>query len=116
MYPSGVWRGFWEQTYYGRQEMDDFHLLFQARIITGYGADVIGRFTFDGEYDPHSGRVALVKQYIGRHRVDYAGQPDGEGSILGEWRIGTEYGEYRGPFVMSPVWGRATGAEPILEL
>jgi hypothetical protein len=97
MYPSGAWRGFWEQTFWGRQTMHPLTLRFAGGRVEGEGADVIGRFTFRGEYDA-SGAVTLVKKYVGRHSVLYHGRYDGEGTILGEWSIGV----VRGPFALSP--------------
>jgi hypothetical protein len=32
--------------------------------------------------------VAIVKQYLGQHSVDYLGTYDGEGTMHGMWRIG----------------------------
>jgi hypothetical protein len=120
MFVSGVWRGFWEQEGYGRQPMEAFELHFHGGLATGHGLDVVGRFTFQGEYDEATGRVTLVKQYLGRHRVFYDGRPDGEGSILGKWTItesfvGTEY-VTTGPFVLNPDLPRPTGDEPITEI
>jgi hypothetical protein len=94
MFPSGRWRGFWEQTYWGRQPMHDLVLRFADGRIAGEGNDIIGRFTFAGEYD-QTGSVMLVKQYLGRHQVLYRGSYDGEGTIFGEchraggWRSGS---------------------------
>ncbi|HVK16909.1 MAG TPA: hypothetical protein VM533_08160 [Fimbriiglobus sp.] len=120
MLPSGVWRGFWEQEGYGRQPMEAFELHFRGELATGHGRDVVGRFTFHGEFDEKSGRVMLIKQYLGRHQVLYDGRPDGEGSILGKWTItesfvGREYVTV-GPFVLSPDLPRPTGDEPIIEI
>jgi hypothetical protein len=120
MYPSGVWRGFWEQKEFGRQPMEAFHLHFRSGEVNGHGRDVIGRFTFHGAYDEKSGRVAMVKQYLGKHQVRYDGRPDGEGSILGTWSIVEGYGDRThvttGPFVLSPELPRPTGDEPIQEV
>jgi hypothetical protein len=105
MYPSGAWRGFWEQPVFGRQSMRQMVLRFEGGRIDGDGVDVIGRFTFTGSYDD-SGSVALIKQYAGRHQVIYRGAYDGEGSILGRWSIGDSWS---GPFALAPIRGRATG-------
>ena len=113
MYPSGVWRGFWEQPEYGRQPMDAFELHFADGEVRGHGRDVVGRFTLHGEYDPGTGQIHFVKQYLGRHQVVYRGSPDGEGSILGRWSIDSNWS---GPFVLSPLLSRPTGDEPILEI
>ncbi len=86
MFPSGKWRGFWQQTGWGQQLMEDFVLRFDSGAIEGGGRDVVGRFTFSGTYDDH-GSVRMVKQYIGRHQVIYEGTWDGEGTIFGTWSI-----------------------------
>jgi hypothetical protein len=86
MYPSGTWRGYWEQEVFGRQPMEGLTLCFADGVITGHGSDVIGPFVFRGNYEA-DGSVALTKQYLGRHRVHYQGVWDGEGTIHGIWSI-----------------------------
>ena len=81
MYPSGQWEGFWQQQGMGRQSMTAFLLRFEAGEVSGEGRDVVGPFQFTGAYDTRTGTVALMKQYLGKHRVVYRGQPDGEGCI-----------------------------------
>jgi hypothetical protein len=105
MYPSGAWRGFWEQTMFGKQPMRQLTLRFDGGRIDGDGVDVIGRFTFNGSYDD-TGSVALIKQYAGLHQVLYRGAYDGEGSILGRWSIGEVWS---GPFALAPIRGEAHG-------
>jgi hypothetical protein len=99
MYPSGSWKGWWEQRpTWGRQTMKELILYFDAGTIEGSGQDVIGKFTFTGTYDT-VGRVRMIKQYIGRHQVLYEGNYDGEGTITGQWSIGALW---RGPFALTP--------------
>jgi hypothetical protein len=86
MYPSGKWRGYWEQQVYGRQPMHDLELQFGDGLVTGHGTDIIGAFVFDGSYDTR-GNVTLTKKYLGRHSVHYQGVYDGEGTIHGIWTI-----------------------------
>lgn len=112
MYPSGFWRGYWEQYGYGRQLMGPLELHFSDGKITGEGRDCIGPFTFAGQYNER-GSVVLVKQYLGRHQVLYRGEHDGEGTIFGQWSIG-EY--YSGPFALTPELNRAASDAPIREL
>lgn len=114
MYPSGTWIGFWDQTWTGRQPMEEFELHFRPDgTVTGGGIDLVGRFTFSGEWDATTGRVDLTKQYLKKHRVRYTGAPDGEGSITGTWTID---GVDRGPFGLSPHLPTPTGDEPIREI
>lgn len=113
MYPSGRWDGFWVQKEFGRQAMTPFFLHFANGNVTGEGRDVVGPFTFSGIYDEATGTIRLVKQYRGRHRVLYVGQPDGEGSIQGTWRIDDQY---TGPFLLRPMLAKPTGDEPIQEI
>ncbi|HEY3787955.1 MAG TPA: hypothetical protein VGL71_03830 [Urbifossiella sp.] len=113
MYPSGQWEGFWFQEAYGQQRMNAFTLRFHKGEIAGEGRDVVGRFTFTGSYDARNGEVVMIKQYLGKHRVFYRGQPDGEGCIAGVWSIGESW---TGPFMMKPALGRPRGDEPIEEM
>ena len=93
--------------------MTPFTLRFERGRVTGDGRDVVGRFTFRGEYDETTGAVRLVKQYIGKHRVLYVGHPDGEGSISGTWSLG-EY--HTGSFLMRPAIQRPAADAPIQEI
>lgn len=112
MYPSGRWEGFWQQVGWGRQPMKQFTLNFAGGKITGRGHDVVGRFTYAGEYDEQTGKVTMVKTYP-THLVYYEGKPDGEGCIQGKWTIP---GCDTGPFLLRPVVVRPTGDEPIQEI
>lgn len=116
MYPSGIWRGHWEQVYFGRQPMTDFYLRFTDHEVEGSGVDVIGKFVIHGDYDPAAGEVKFAKQYVGRHTVLYQGRSDGEGSILGKWSILDGDASWTGPFAISPAAERANGDEPIFEI
>lgn len=113
MYPSGRWEGFWVQDGVGRQAMTPFTLRFTDGTITGDGRDVVGRFTFSGTCDSATGRVVMVKHYLGKHSVQYAGQSDGEGSIHGTWSIERRHS---GPFLMRPRVTKPAGDEPIHDI
>ena len=93
---TGVWRGWWEQEVFGKQEMHDLTLNFDGCTITGTGRDIVGAFTFRGQHDDQ-GSVTLIKQYHGRHCVHYQGTYDGEGTIYGKWFIPDRW---TGPFVL----------------
>jgi hypothetical protein len=112
MYFSGSWQGYWEQVIWGRQSMRDLVLRFDGGLVEGEGVDVIGRFTFLGEYDSQ-GSVTLVKQYLGKHAVLYNGRHDGEGTIYGRWSIGEEWS---GPFALRPTRFEVPADAPILSV
>jgi hypothetical protein len=112
MYPSGAWRGYWEQTTWGRQPMHNLVLRFADGTIRGDGVDIIGRFVFQGQYDD-SGNVALVKHYAGQHSVRYQGHYDGEGTIYGTWSI---LSLWSGPFALSPERFEVPADAPILTI
>jgi hypothetical protein len=112
MYPSGAWRGYWEQAGWGRQPMGELVLHFVDGQIFGDGRDVIGPFRFDGRYDER-GRIRMTKEYLGRHTVEYEGAYDGEGSIFGRWWIGELWS---GPFALSPVPAAPPQDAPIQDL
>jgi hypothetical protein len=111
MYPSGLWRGYWEQPLWGRQFMDDFTLKFHDGVVSGGGRDVIGLFLIKGEYQ--GTHVSFVKQYVGKHKVVYAGEYDGEGTIHGRWHI---LGNGAGPFALSPTPPKSRQDAPIQEI
>jgi hypothetical protein len=92
---QGRWRGYWVQTFWGRQPMR-LTLRLSEGLIEGEGDDIVGAFTFRGQYDTQ-GRVSMLKQYIGRHQVLYEGAYDGEGTISGTWTIPPLW---RGPFAL----------------
>lgn len=117
MFPSGIWEGFWEQDGVGRQPMTQFELHFRPDgTIRGHGRDIVGRFTFAGDYDAATGRVEMVKQYLGAHQVHYLGRPDGEGCVLGTWTIDTPWFKDCGGFGLRPALTKPTGDEPIQEI
>jgi hypothetical protein len=80
------WIGYWQQPPFGRQPMNDLQLEIGNGKIKGSGWDIIGLFTFDGDYH-NDGTFTLVKHYLGQHYVLYRGMYDGEGTISGEWTI-----------------------------
>ncbi len=113
VYPSGRWDGFWMHKLVGRGPMTPLTLRFAMGRVSGEGRDMVGAFTFAGEYDETTGAVRMVKQYLGKHQVLYVGQPDGEGSIQGTWSIGRLDS---GPFLLRPAVPKPTGNEPIEEM
>ncbi len=74
---------------------------------------MVGWFTIAGTWDRQTGRVRLVKQYLGQHAVIYYGEPDGEGCIHGTWWIGAEQS---GPFGLRPILRQPPPDTPIRDL
>jgi hypothetical protein len=116
MYPSGRWEGFWVQEGFGRQPMREFELRFSDGEVRGSGRDILGPFTISGAYDTQTGRVLMVKQYLGKHAVAYTGDPDGEGSIQGTWVIESKWLPQTGSFLLRPVMPKPRGDEPIHDI
>jgi hypothetical protein len=78
--------GWWEQREFGRQLMLKLRISFHQGQIQGSGVDLIGPFTLSGRMGLGGG-VVINKQYIGRHRVEYVGTYDGEGTLAGQWQL-----------------------------
>ena len=85
-FPSGPWVGFYTYAGGSRQYLMDLMLEFKNGVMTGEGADGIGLFVISGNYSEQSGECAWVKQYVGRHAVDYKGYREGKG-IWGSWSL-----------------------------
>ena len=64
-------KDWWEQAGYGRQPMEQLRIEFDGGSIRGSGSDIIGLFTLTGTIE--DGKVAILKQYLGQHSVDYLG-------------------------------------------
>lgn len=86
-FQSGTWTGFYLEPH--RSDRGWMHLYLncdeQGKIL-GEGIDYVGPWTLTGIYDGDTRRCRWTKSYVGRHRVEYAGELDGEG-VRGEWRI-----------------------------
>ena len=85
-FPSGPWVGFYTYAGRSRRFLMDLILEFKNGRMTGEGADGIGPFVISGIYAEDSGECSWVKQYVGRHTVDYKGFRDGKG-IWGNWTL-----------------------------
>ncbi len=84
-------RGWWEQSNFGRQWMQDLEIIFEDENFHGTGFDIIGPFQIQGLVSP-DGTVAIHKQYLGAHSVTYIGTSDGEGTMSGRWNIDSHIG------------------------
>jgi hypothetical protein len=75
--------GWWEQEGLGRQPMENLELQFAHGQLRGHGADMVGEFFFTGTLSAE--RISLLKQYVGKHQIEYSGTSDGEGVYFGQW-------------------------------
>jgi hypothetical protein len=93
-FPSGPWTGFFMQHLLtGRQTMT-LDLTFRDGQLDARGTDIVGPFTFSGTYDRQEGKCRWVKQYLGKHKITYAGVNEGRG-IWGVWEINVLWGLIR---------------------
>lgn len=80
--------------------MRQLRLTFAEGVVEGSGSDCVGDFVFSGVYERDTGRVLLLKHYLGAHLVEYDGRNDNDGLWLwGMWHIP---GFDRGGFHMWP--------------
>jgi hypothetical protein len=84
--------------------MEQLRIEFDGGNIRGSGTDIIGLFALTGTIE--EGDVAIIKQYLGQHCVDYLATYDGEGTMYGMWRIGLFGGNW-----MIKVVGHAVEAD-----
>ena len=84
--------------------MMDLVLEFKNGAITGDGADGIGSFVISGNYSTQSGECSWMKQYVGRHAVDYKGFREGKG-IWGNWALTSGSGGFH-------IWPLSEGIPP----
>ncbi|CAM4788055.1 unnamed protein product [Rotaria magnacalcarata] len=88
-FEGGAVRGTYYQYNQAFDMAFDFFSLREGRV-SGQGNDDIGPFTMAGTYD-NEGKVCFVKQYVGKHAVEYKGNIDydnlGGFKIKGQWNI-----------------------------
>lgn len=85
-FPSGPWFGFYTYHGYAKRFLMDLVLEFKDGKMTGEGADGIGPFVISGQYSRDNGECSWLKQYVGKHSVDYKGFREGKG-IWGTWTV-----------------------------
>ena len=102
---TGEWKGFFVQPDSRQRHAMELVLEFAGGTITGFGVDRVGKFAIRGTYDTDTGQCSWLKQYLGQHGVDYAGQARQRG-IIGQWQIPGQPAFWSGPFF---IWPRAYG-------
>lgn len=111
-FPSGPWVGFFTCPGIPSKSMMDLMLEFKNGVMTGEGADWVGRFVISGHYSEQSGECGWVKQYVGQHAVNYKGYRDGKG-IWGNWALyGAKGGFHIWPLSEGGVANVETESEP----
>jgi hypothetical protein len=93
-FPSGAWTGFFLQRINPGRHRMDMRLTFENGRLRGRGADFVGDFKVEGEYDVVDGTCCWTKRYIGKHEVTYQGVNEGQG-IWGAWEINMLFGLLR---------------------
>ncbi len=83
---SGEWSGFYLERHRAQRGWMHMFLTFENGKIRGEGTDYVGPWTATGSYDESTKQCQWVKQYVGRHLVEYAGIAS-ENGIQGVWQI-----------------------------
>ncbi len=113
LFPSGEWVGFYTYEYgpgASRHPMS-CQLHFEAGRVVGEGVDLVGIYTWMGQYDTVAKTCAMCKQYLGGHSVIYDGHAD-ETGIWGNWNIERAY---KGGFHIWPIKQGKEEAEEALK-
>jgi hypothetical protein len=107
LFPSGPWTGFYNYHPGDRHRME-LALTFANGVMSGDGADDVGRFLIKGRYDAASRECYWTKSYVGAHDVFYRGFREGKG-IWGTWEITIQdHGGFH-------IWPRGAGGEEKVE-
>jgi hypothetical protein len=93
-FPSGPWTGFYLQWWLPGRHTMAIDLTFNCGQLQANGSDIVGPFTFQGDYDRVDGKCRWVKKYLGKHLVTYSGINEGQG-IWGVWEIRQLGGLYK---------------------
>lgn len=70
-----------------KNEMNFDYFVVIRKFIRGSGKDEVGEYTINGSHDPSSHYVAMLKQYVGKHAVQYNGSLKDGHKILGTWVV-----------------------------
>ncbi len=85
-FKSGQWNGFYTYPWSAKKSSMTLALEFEAGLVSGQGADNVGKFSISGTYSSETENCLWVKTYPGSHSVDYQGKA-GEEGILGKWKM-----------------------------
>lgn len=114
IHPSGEWVGYY--TYRGLPQKCPMHLTlhFDQNTIKGAGIDGPGHFVIHGTFDEHSAAVAFMKQYIGKHAVQYDGRFEAD-EIVGHWSLSQGERTLTGDMRLWPLPGNLYGDDESLQ-
>src|SRR5258707_998566 len=70
-FPSGPWTGFFLQYWLPGRHTTNLAMTIRDGQLAGTGADWVGAFEIEGDYDTVSGKCQWIKRYIGKHSVAY---------------------------------------------
>eukprot|EP00457_Paulinella_chromatophora_P002111 gb/GEZN01002115.1/.p1 GENE.gb/GEZN01002115.1/~~gb/GEZN01002115.1/.p1 ORF type:complete len:796 (-),score=107.06 gb/GEZN01002115.1/:249-2603(-) len=105
LYPGGAVSGWYSQPDGDRFDMHLEFFTMENHVIRGQGDDGIGAFTVMGSYDTSRKTAHFIKQYVGAHKLNYAGsyarQENGDIEMAGMWDVVPADGSWRGPFEFS---------------
>lgn len=85
-FPSGEWTGFFLERHQPNRGWMHLYMSFENGTIQGEGTDYVGPWHILGSYDEQTRAASWIKQYLGKHKVEYNGQ-GGEQGIRGAWNI-----------------------------
>lgn len=91
--PTGEWTGFFLDKRMPNRGWMHLYLEFAEGVIKGEGTDFVGPWIAKGSYELVQSQCLWVKQYVGKHTVQYSGKVD-ENGIVGSWRIEYLTGEF----------------------
>lgn len=83
---SGEWCGFFNESHRSERGWMHLFMTFIDGKIKSEGTDYVGPWHFNGTYDLDANRCDWVKQYLGKHQVNYKGALVDDG-IKGNWEI-----------------------------
>jgi hypothetical protein len=111
-FPSGKWTGFFTDKRMPGKHPMDLILTFASNIMAGSGRDRVGTFTIEGAYQLVDGKCDWLKEYVGKHAVNYHGFNEGQG-IWGAWELAHDGMTATGGFHIWPE-GMPDPTQPVL--